>query len=502
VTIKEMEELAEMPRANIRFYEAEGLLSPVRSVNGYRDYSQEDLSILRKIKLLRSLHMSLEDIKALHTGQQELSSVLEQQIRKLSDDKEDLDKAQTVCEIMYQDGIQYDDLDAEKYLANLKHGVNTYNTSQNTERFSWETYWDTREAYEDTLPKIQAPWRRFFARMLDEALYSVFWSCFLILVLDINLVKRSAAANFVDALMTLLLTIILEPLQLAFFGTTLGKWILGIRVLHNDDRKLTCSEAFERTAQVLFYGLGLHIPVYNFVRMWKSYKACTERENIAWEYDSRIILKDERSFRVAVYVAVRGALVGMVLLANVLAQIPLHRGALTVAQFAQNYRQLAKYYGMESFYTLDNDGKWQKNISQGSMVIYLFEQEELPNFVFETDEEGMIRQIRFTVTNRVDEKTPKEDRPWMSDYQDLMQLASLAFVGARDEFPQFSSARKKMVSTISDHRFVDYSFTEAGVSVSCDVELQGYTPAGVSLSIPAEEGECYFYLQFTMGVER
>ena len=52
MTIKEIEELAGMPRANIRYYEAEGLLSPVRSENGYRDYSEEDLSILKKIKLL------------------------------------------------------------------------------------------------------------------------------------------------------------------------------------------------------------------------------------------------------------------------------------------------------------------------------------------------------------------------------------------------------------------------------------------------------------------
>ena len=111
MTIKEMEELAEMPRANIRFYEAEGLLSPARNVNGYRDYSQEDLLVLRKIKLLRSLHMSLEDIKALHTGKQELSVVLEQQISKLSNDKENLHKAQAVCETMYRDGMHYENLD-------------------------------------------------------------------------------------------------------------------------------------------------------------------------------------------------------------------------------------------------------------------------------------------------------------------------------------------------------------------------------------------------------
>ena len=81
-----------MPRANIRFYESEGLLSPARSVNGYRDYSQEDLAVLRKIKLLRSLHISLEEIKSLHNGRQELSVALEQQIKQLSSDKEDLDR--------------------------------------------------------------------------------------------------------------------------------------------------------------------------------------------------------------------------------------------------------------------------------------------------------------------------------------------------------------------------------------------------------------------------
>ena len=153
-----------MPRANIRFYASEGLLSPARSVNGYRDYSREDLAVLRKIKLLRSLHISLEEIKSLHNGRQELSVALEQQIKQLSSDKEDLDRAQIVCEIMYRDGTQYESLDAEKYLSNFKYCVNTHTITVDDDKFSWETYWDTREAYEDTLPKIQAPWRRFFAR--------------------------------------------------------------------------------------------------------------------------------------------------------------------------------------------------------------------------------------------------------------------------------------------------------------------------------------------------
>ena len=66
MTIKEMEELSGIPRANIRFYEKEGLIAPQRNANGYRNYSEEDLNTLKRIRLLRMVHISLEDIKALN----------------------------------------------------------------------------------------------------------------------------------------------------------------------------------------------------------------------------------------------------------------------------------------------------------------------------------------------------------------------------------------------------------------------------------------------------
>ena len=55
MTVKELEQALGMSRANIRFYEKEGLLSPLRLENGYRDYTPDDLETLRKIKLLRQL---------------------------------------------------------------------------------------------------------------------------------------------------------------------------------------------------------------------------------------------------------------------------------------------------------------------------------------------------------------------------------------------------------------------------------------------------------------
>ncbi|MBR3560895.1 MAG: MerR family transcriptional regulator [Oscillospiraceae bacterium] len=46
MTIKEIEDRSGMTRANIRFYESEGLLHPGRRENGYRDYSSSDLEAL------------------------------------------------------------------------------------------------------------------------------------------------------------------------------------------------------------------------------------------------------------------------------------------------------------------------------------------------------------------------------------------------------------------------------------------------------------------------
>ena len=50
--INEVEALVGITKKNIRFYEAEGLLSPRRnSQNGYRDYGEEEVDALRHIKL-------------------------------------------------------------------------------------------------------------------------------------------------------------------------------------------------------------------------------------------------------------------------------------------------------------------------------------------------------------------------------------------------------------------------------------------------------------------
>ena len=43
MNINEAEKLTGIPRASIRYYESEGLVSPARAPNGYRVYSDDDI---------------------------------------------------------------------------------------------------------------------------------------------------------------------------------------------------------------------------------------------------------------------------------------------------------------------------------------------------------------------------------------------------------------------------------------------------------------------------
>ena len=58
--IKEVEKLVSMNSQTIRYYDKLGFLHPQRDENGYRNYSMEDVKILKRIRFLRELDISLE----------------------------------------------------------------------------------------------------------------------------------------------------------------------------------------------------------------------------------------------------------------------------------------------------------------------------------------------------------------------------------------------------------------------------------------------------------
>ncbi|MBR4861963.1 MAG: MerR family transcriptional regulator, partial [Firmicutes bacterium] len=100
MTIKEIELRSGLSRANVRFYEKEGFLSPERHENGYRDYTEEDLTVLKKIRLLRMLHIPLSEIKGLLDDSQTFLQVMENHIAFLDQEIQNYQDAKAMCHRM------------------------------------------------------------------------------------------------------------------------------------------------------------------------------------------------------------------------------------------------------------------------------------------------------------------------------------------------------------------------------------------------------------------
>lgn len=122
MTIKEVEEQTGLTRSNIRFYEKEKLIEPSRNdKNGYRDYSETDIEIIKKIAYLRTLEISIEDIRCIISEKVSLMEIIEKQTATIQEQIEGLNKAKIMCKRMLETGnISFDELQVEKYVTDLQ----------------------------------------------------------------------------------------------------------------------------------------------------------------------------------------------------------------------------------------------------------------------------------------------------------------------------------------------------------------------------------------------
>lgn len=100
MTIKEVERVLDIPRATVRFYEKEELINPKRSGNSYREYSEDDIAILKKIIILRKIGMSVADIKSLFNNEISMQDMLQKNIDNLQLQMKELQGAINVCKEM------------------------------------------------------------------------------------------------------------------------------------------------------------------------------------------------------------------------------------------------------------------------------------------------------------------------------------------------------------------------------------------------------------------
>ncbi len=543
MTIKEIETLSGMTRANIRFYEAEGLLSPVRGENGYREYSIEDLETLKRIRLFRTLQFSLAEIKALQSGDETLSQALEKRLQELMREHQDLDRAGETCRVMREEQAEYSTLDAQRYLdvyervvhlpvdegvksvgisdfhdeapesagiseslsnasaASDISGMHSGISGQNVDQASGsidsvsgaskegnraiDEYTRTLDQpswmRDDTVEPVRAPWRRFFARQLDLAVYGFCLNAILMLVFHINPERISSETQIGNltfsvawlSVLALVIMLFVEPLFLAVFATTPGKWIMGFHVTDNDGYHLSYQAAFLRTWTVLWRGCGLGIPPFVLYRFWKSYRDCSDGVPLDWEYDAELTQKDESAWRIAALVCAFLLLYGAENLVSMEATMPRYRGDLTAEEFYANYNQLASWYGLlASAYSLGSDGHWWNSADIAvateinSITVYLGSGPYFLDFDL-TEKDGVVTGVSFHYETT-------DSTLYVQSYQEQMVLTTMSFACAQKGFGIFSTARRQILNVVSSYPQESFTYTCNGITVDCQVEYSGY----------------------------
>ena len=109
MTIKDVENKVGITKANIRYYENEGLISPKRNdTNNYREYSEQDIEQLERIKVLRVLGVPISDIRELKDGKLNLDAVMENRLKLLHEEEQNLEAVRRVCENLRQCHLPFD----------------------------------------------------------------------------------------------------------------------------------------------------------------------------------------------------------------------------------------------------------------------------------------------------------------------------------------------------------------------------------------------------------
>ena len=120
MTIKEVEEQLGLSRATIRFYEKENLLVPQRNGNTYREYSEDDIAILKKIIIFRKLGFSVAEIKDFIEENVPLQELLEKNIQELQEKMNELNGAIKICKKMQNRQEDFDSFNENYYWEEIK----------------------------------------------------------------------------------------------------------------------------------------------------------------------------------------------------------------------------------------------------------------------------------------------------------------------------------------------------------------------------------------------
>lgn len=380
-----------------------------------------------------------------------------------------------VCGDLKSAGVAFADLDAETYLQALDEGPKAPSLPA-----------------KDTLPMVASAPRRFFAWLLDVYVMAS-------LVLIVGCLAGYSPGRTVGAgfgLLVQLGLLFLEPLAVCVAGTTPGKALLGMRLRGRNGGKLTYGEAFSRYLSMLWGGLGLGIPIWSLVQLYRSLRRCLDGEPQPWDSG---IAYEAAPFRSLRHMGACLLAVSLVLAAtetaNSASQLPPNRGDLTVAEFAENFNRQAAYMDLDfTGQQLNEEGAWEDKPFDGTAYAN-FSGWGVKNLPFTyTVEEGRVTAV--TISGEAENM-----EGWLDLPAEQAVTAATALLWAREETPFWSFSRKEQTVALTEMDWADGALDLFGGTVTSHVEQEGFAFSGGDLIALPERAENHFSMTITIELD-
>ncbi len=150
--IKELENLLSISRSNVRFYEKQGLFSPERKDNNYREYTNQDIEVLKKIIIFRKMGFTVEEIKLIQNNDLPFAEAIANAQRRIEDEIEQLNGSLKLIKRVAQENLSFDEIDIDEH----------WNTISESEK-SGEKFVDIcKDFLELELNSFDAMWKYVF----------------------------------------------------------------------------------------------------------------------------------------------------------------------------------------------------------------------------------------------------------------------------------------------------------------------------------------------------
>jgi hypothetical protein len=140
------------------------------------------------------------------------------------------------------------------------------------------------------------PWRRYFARSLDNMVVGTL--TWVVIGAVLGVVNPSAAVwmsslfrqpygPILDGMATVFVVIPGNAVIIGLTGLSIGKWVFGVRVTNRAGRPIGIGLALAREVQIWITGLGLGVPLASFIALVMSYSRLQDRRATGWDAQQR-----------------------------------------------------------------------------------------------------------------------------------------------------------------------------------------------------------------------